>query len=216
MNRLTLLIAIAALMLAGQAVGCEGWEKDQFFSFYTTLEAVTDCLATGADVHVRDVDGYTPLHWAVIRVEAPAVIRVLIEAGAELEARTKGNGETPLHKAVKWGEPDIIRVLLKAGANLEAQSSLGNTPLHLAAREHGNPAVIKILVGAGALLEARNLDGYTPLHYAARSNTPAVIKALLDLDADVTAQNSDGKTPWGYARSRPDLKGSEVLSRLKE
>ena len=71
------------------------------------------------------------------------VVKVLLDAGADLEARTDF-GETPLHVAVRLavirGTPEVVKMLLDAGANLEARSELGFTPLHLAVDWPETPA----------------------------------------------------------------------------
>ncbi|MDD9899978.1 MAG: ankyrin repeat domain-containing protein [Alphaproteobacteria bacterium] len=51
----------------------------------------------GADVNVRDHDGWTPLHFAV-RDSRTSLIHALIKAGADVNAKDQ-NGMTPLHIA---------------------------------------------------------------------------------------------------------------------
>ena len=61
----------------------------------------------------------------------PAIISVLLEAGADPIARDE-LGETPLHEAAQSnGNPDVITVLLEAGADPRAQDELGRTPVSL-------------------------------------------------------------------------------------
>ncbi|CAM9663221.1 unnamed protein product [Ectocarpus sp. 4 AP-2014] len=60
-----------------------------------------DLLRQGASVSVRDSDGYTALHHAVYHKHL-AVTKYLIEAGADLEARS-GGIDTPLHVAATKG-----------------------------------------------------------------------------------------------------------------
>ena len=91
------------------------------------------------------------------------MVKALLEAGANLEARNE-NGDTPLHRAAVFNEnPAVIEALLEAGANLEARDELfGRTPLHSAAGFNKNPAVVKALLEAGADVNARNENGATP------------------------------------------------------
>ena len=55
------------------------------YQFFEAASAgdVAGCLSAGADINVVDSDGGTPLHLAVIGTDDPAVIEVLISAGAK-------------------------------------------------------------------------------------------------------------------------------------
>ena len=101
----------------------------------------------------------TPLHLAAWANSNPAVVTVLLEAGASLEARTEG-GWTPLHRAALNANPTVVTVLLEAGASLEARTENGSTPLHKAA-VNGNPAVVITLLDAEADPKAKTTDGKT-------------------------------------------------------
>jgi ankyrin repeat protein len=55
-------------------------------------------LERGAPVDAVDVDGF----WCVLEGDQRATIRVLVRAGANV-ARRGHDGESALHRAVKWG-----------------------------------------------------------------------------------------------------------------
>ena len=97
----------------------------------------------------------TPLHWAARGNENPAVIAALVDAGADLKARTEG-GLTPLHWAARGNEnPAVIAALLDAGADLKARTEGGLTPLHWAARGNENPVVIAAHRGTQGRISGR-------------------------------------------------------------
>jgi len=147
-----------------------------------------------------------------------AVIRVLIAAGADPDARD-GDGCTPLHRAARNGRPGVVAVLLDLGADAAAKDRGGKTALHWASRSHlgrekGRTEMVTCLVEAGADISAQDDSKSTALHYAAKMGDFAVSKLLLDRGADTTVQNDKGNTPLvGLVRSREviDLDGDNEV-----
>ena len=119
--------------------------------------------------------------------------RQKLEAGADPNARDE-NGDTPLHRAVLWGDAGAIAPLLEAGADPNARDENGDTPLHKAVFQ-GHADAIAALLEAGADPEARDRYGRTPLHRVAGYGHAGVIAALLEAGADPTARSEDGDTP---------------------
>ncbi|KAH7129683.1 putative kinesin, partial [Dactylonectria estremocensis] len=73
-------------------------------------------LAAGADVNVKDQKGRTPLSWAAEQGNE-AIARLLVEAGADKEAKDGHGGRGPLHYAAEQGHEAIARLLVEAGAD---------------------------------------------------------------------------------------------------
>jgi hypothetical protein len=63
------------------------------------VETIRRLLAQGAEIHLQDKNGATPLHRAV-RTRCAAAVRCLLEAGADPTMRNKP-GSTPFHLAVQ-------------------------------------------------------------------------------------------------------------------
>ncbi|KAF7939835.1 hypothetical protein EAE99_001640 [Botrytis elliptica] len=105
-----------------------------------------ELILHGADVNAV-CNGETVLMHSALH---PSVMKLLIEAGANIEAKD-AEGETVLHKAAKVGRDDSVQALIEAGANLHVKTFEGNTALSLARqlRNRGpHPEVIALLKGA--------------------------------------------------------------------
>ncbi len=88
----------------------------------------------GADVNLAfGPKRATPLHMAARRGNTQ-IARVLLEAGAHIEARDS-NGETPLRRAVNCGQPEVAALLLAHGADRTSRCRRGLTPLDAARTE---------------------------------------------------------------------------------
>ena len=61
------------------------------------------------------------------------VFKKIYEKQNQLEVRDQ-NGQTPLHKAVRYGHEDVVKYLISRGADPNAKTSEGSTSLHLATR----------------------------------------------------------------------------------
>jgi len=77
---------------------------------------------------------------------------MLIENGANLEARERYKGFTPLLYACHLLKPKIIPLLVEKGADLNAKDKKGKTPLGNACKK-GGLEIVKYLVEHGAGLQ---------------------------------------------------------------
>ncbi len=122
-------------------------------------------IAQGADVNASlDKTNETPLHNALAKAGRPYyfyTVKVLVENGADVNAKTKPNvetggfmrdvrtkGETPLHRAAAYADEATITFLLDNGADKEAKDINGNSPLSWAS-EHLRPGKILYLLQYG-------------------------------------------------------------------
>lgn len=83
-------------------------------------DAAEALVARGAAVNKT---GWTPLHYAATGGNVK-IIRLLLEHGAKLEARSP-NGTTPLMMACRYGSEDAVNALLAAGADRTLKNDLG-------------------------------------------------------------------------------------------
>jgi len=194
-------------------------------------EAVRAAVAENPALLGRTVDrdgqgGWTPLHVAVAGGDA-AVVRVLLDAGADLGARTE-QGRTPLQLAVR-SSPDLVGVLLGAGAALDPPSAayLDDVDALDAALADGARPTGELLewaaaggaAGTARLLLDRGADADDgALHAAAGNARPALVRLLLAAGADPDHRDPDtGRTALHDAvAAGPDGEATEVVRALLE
>lgn len=113
-------------------------------------------LEAGANPNTKKFDGETALHKAVRLSGDAALVRKLINAGADVNA----NGESgyPISGCV---DLEIVKILLEAGADVNAQDSMKRTVLHWAALAC-KPELMNYLLEQGADPNARNFWEQTP------------------------------------------------------
>ena len=188
---------------------CGGWTTPEFWQAVDP-PTVRGCISHGFGVNDRfPFKNATPLHFAAAFSDDPEVVRVLVEAGASLEA-VMSNGRTPLHFAARWNENlEVLRTLLRYEPDVYARNPEGRTPLHFAALWNDNPDVAEELASVTDV-NVRAKVGETPLHSATRSRgfpgvpnpNPEVVAVLLRRGADLAAEADGGATPGLWASNR--------------
>ncbi|VFV34926.1 nf-kappa-b inhibitor beta isoform 1 [Lynx pardinus] len=99
-------------------------------------------------LEAENYEGHTPLHVAVIHKDAE-MVRLLREAGADLNKPEPTCGRSPLHLAVEAQAADVLELLLRAGADPAARMYGGRTPLG-SATLRPNPILARLLRAHGA------------------------------------------------------------------
>jgi len=87
-----------------------------------------------SDLNLREDDGLTPLHLAVLHCRL-SIVKLLISKGADLNAKATG-GATPLHFAAQEGCAEGIVALRAGGARIDSRDDQGRTPLDRAKLWH--------------------------------------------------------------------------------
>lgn len=97
--------------------------------------------SAGLAPNARDADGETPLHEAARNDRVAAkMIAMLVELGADIDARRRVDGRTALHVAASLGRAAAVQALLDAGASARLRDGAGERALDLAERLRGSPA----------------------------------------------------------------------------
>jgi ankyrin repeat protein len=184
-------------------------------------------IRAGAKVNATNREGVTPMQLAAT-TGSPAMLQILVRAGADPNAPLTPSGDTALMMASRTGISQAIKVLLEAGASVNATETWGGTtPLMWAVSER-HPAAVKVLIEAGGDVNARSkfvraLNGrgfegrtplqaqgeqkpeefasgwLTPLMFAAREGDVESAKLLVAAGADVNAIAADGKNALALA-----------------
>ena len=226
-------VLLVCLLFAGSAVAVVN--DSDFFDLCAegTLEQVISAINDGADVNAKEnaSRGRSPLLYAAAYNTDPEVIKALINAGADVNARTEEGwslegGITPLMLASANSNLEAIRSLIDAGADVNARNRAGWSPLLLASgSNNSNLEAIRVLIDAGADVNAHDGEGSTPLTLAAeRCSNPEVIAVLLDSGAKpekkqvIIQSRGDNKTMYAidFARNNEHLQNTEVLKRLED
>ena len=173
------------------------------------LDRVRKLLAADKSLaQARDVDGQTPLHWAVTNNQ-PALITFWLQAGADTAA-TNQAGQTPLHLAAEHGLVEPVKLLLAAAAPAGVRDTNGWTPLDVAIHAQ-QPETIRLLLNGqtGAAHPERGVG--TALHDAAAKGNIPVLAMLLETETNLDARNELGLTPLQVAVQNGHLAAAALL-----
>ncbi len=181
-------------------------------------------LDHGADPKLPNKGGWTPLYLATdnrniengdypVRkadMDHLAFIRLLLDNGADVNARVRDstetrtvftnqwldeNGATPFLRASQSGDLELMKLLLSRGADPKIATVLGVTALHVASGigwvegityEWSRPATleaVRLLLDLGLDVNAQADTGRTALHGAAHKGRADVIQVLADRGA---------------------------------
>ena len=167
---------------------------------------VADLLSKhGADVNVRDKDGWTPLHVAW-RCGSVDIMRWLLNHGANANAQTDSRW-TPLHYAANNTDLAAVQLLLEYNPDTSLRDKDGDTPLHdilFQGRPFKAREVVEIvqrLLECGADPNMRRANGTTPLHQASLHGSLEVTRMLLSHGANIDEQDDHCQTPLQVASS---------------
>ena len=107
------------------------------------------------------------------------MLNIIIEKGANIEAKDKYYQKTPLRKSCEKVHLPIVQCIIEKGTNIETKDNLERTPLHIACHYDHLP-IVKYLIEKGANIEAKQEDNWTPLHYACFNNHLPIVQYLIE------------------------------------
>jgi len=167
---------------AGEAL-VKGAEKGQ-------LEVVSFLLESGTKPSYSQSKA---LHRACVANQFP-VVRLLVDFGGDVNAKSAMTEYTPLHHACQHGHTELARYLIEQGAYLDILSHAYNclsyngwAPLHFAA-DQGHLEAVRCLLDNGAEIDILSGTKETPAAVAAEHGQFAVVKHLIAYGADIHAK----------------------------
>ena len=139
------------------------------------------------------------------------VLRALMDAGADLRAKSERVGHTAMHTAAST---EILVFLAEQGLDPNAGTASGYTPLQRAAWGR-HPAFIRTLVAIGAdpHQETRQKGGLLRTAVKSGSTTPLgpAVLALLEVGVEPNAVDKDGFTALHHAALKGEAEAVEAL-----
>jgi len=188
-------------------------------------EGLRILLAAGAGPNDTNANGETGLHWAVWRGRSAAIVAMLLDAGAAIDAR-RNDGATAYAMAVQSGQTETAALLAARGAD----TTISDVDRYLAACASASPGElegllaappalsdlgperlladlamenrlvsVRALLAAGAPVDSRGQHGGTALHWACWKGYPQVVDILLKNCASLAIEDREfHATPPGW------------------
>jgi len=179
--------------------------------FEHDFQEFSNFVQRGVVRDARDEHGATALHLSCGYPFSISRVRVLLDAGFDVEAVDKDQ-QRPLHYACFTGSWKKAQLLLEKGATVNAVDQEERTPLHYVCMpfrllqfrlylqqyktfdsfeslvQDGRHAFAKLLIDRGANLEAVDEVRNRPIHCACELGDPGLVAQLLDSGADIEAK----------------------------
>jgi ankyrin repeat protein len=175
-----------------------------------SYESAKILIDAGADVNAKSNIGLTPLMTAAAYPGNTALLRLLLDKGAD--ATASALGATALTLAALTGDAGNAALLLHRGAGPNAAGPGGFSALHFAVLR-GNRPMVQLLLDAGANIKLRTANGEDVLERYGFWNDPALVRMLLERGIDPAIKDARGHNAQLFAAAS-DTVTPEVFALL--
>ena len=148
-----------------------------------------------------------PLFTAVITHNYDEAL-ILINEGADINARIGPTNTTILMQASRAGDVDSVKLLLQNGADPNLKDTMGWAALHhtaIPSKKTNHSYVAKLLLESGADINIKDNKKRTPLHRAAQYGYKESVILFLEYGADPNAIDYNGWTPADRGARYPEI-----------
>ncbi|KAF5291783.1 hypothetical protein FQA39_LY14271 [Lamprigera yunnana] len=163
-------------------VDCEGCSPLHLAAAYDTKgECVKYLLGHKADPKLKDLKGFTPVHYAVANNNFSSLYTLLNFVGSNYTMYGPDAPlTTPLHLAARNGNQNILELLLSYFHDVNVRTENGSTALLLASR-WGHTDCVQMLLRHGAKVSiCDNIYRMSPIHYSSLNGHKHSLALLLD------------------------------------
>ena len=129
-------------------------------------------------------------------------VRVLVLAGAKVNAREGWNGQSAIQWAAAEGHGAVVEALIEGGADIRQRSNAGTTPFMFAVRK-GDMRSVNALLAAGVDVNEKRVDLATPLLVAILNGHEDLVDLLLEKGANPNAEGGSTDLSVQGSRARP-------------
>lgn len=141
------------------------------------IDGVRKLISEGTNVNELDAEGNAPLVMAAYKGHNE-IVKLLLEAGADVRAVDPGMKATALHAAAYAGRTEAAKLLIAHKIDIDKQGPYnGYTALHDAIWQN-NIETAKVIIEAGAKLNIKSNDGETALDFAKAKRRKEIIAMI--------------------------------------